>query len=61
PRIHGVLFTGGRPKYLTAQLLDGRPLNSQFTDAPTWGPAAKIAATYLAPYLERRDRAPALA
>jgi sulfide:quinone oxidoreductase len=61
PRIHGVLFTGGAPKYITAQLVGGRPLNSQFTDAPTWGPGAKIAATYLAPYLERCDHAPALA
>ncbi len=61
PRIHGMLFTGGKPKYLTAQLVGGRPLNSQFTDAPTWGPTAKIAATYLAPYLARCDQAPALA
>jgi sulfide:quinone oxidoreductase len=61
PRIHGMLLTGGTPKYVTAQLVNGRPLNSQFTDAPTWGPEAKIAATYLTPYLERCDRAPALA
>jgi hypothetical protein len=30
--------------------------SSQITETPTWSPASKIAARYLAPYLEEYDR-----
>ncbi len=56
PVIHGILLTGGKPKYLTAQITGGYGFSSEITDEPTWTPAAKIAARYLAPYLDRRDK-----
>jgi sulfide:quinone oxidoreductase len=56
PEIHGILLTGAAPRFLTARVAGGRGLHSEITDEPTWSPAAKIAARYLAPYLERRDR-----
>jgi sulfide:quinone oxidoreductase len=59
PEIRGVLLTGGAPRYLTARLAGGRGLHSEVTDEPTWSPPTKIAARYLAPYLERRARQPA--
>lgn len=57
PRIHGMLLTGGKPKYLTALLSGECAFDSQITDAPVAGPAAKIAAAHLGPYLERCDQA----
>lgn len=56
PVIRGMLLTGGKPKYLTAQITGGRGFASEITDTPTWAPASKIAAKYLAPYLHDRDR-----
>jgi sulfide:quinone oxidoreductase len=53
PEIHGILLTGAQPRYLTARLAGGRALHSEISDQPTWSPPAKIAARYLAPYLER--------
>lgn len=57
PIIRGILLTGERPRYLTAQITGGASFSSQITDEPTWSPPMKIAAQYLAPYLEERDRA----
>jgi sulfide:quinone oxidoreductase len=57
PVIHGILLTGGAPRYLSARVSGGRGIRSEITDAPTWTPPAKIAARYLAPYLDRRNRA----
>jgi sulfide:quinone oxidoreductase len=57
PVIHGVLLGGDRPLYLTAHVTGGHGSRSQATDHPTWSPGAKIAAKYLGPYLESRDRA----
>jgi sulfide:quinone oxidoreductase len=57
PVIHGMLLTGGRPKYLSARITGGHGFSSEITDAPTWSPPVKIAAKYLAPYLDRRDHA----
>ncbi|MEA2126345.1 MAG: sulfide:quinone oxidoreductase, partial [Solirubrobacteraceae bacterium] len=54
PEIRGLLLTGGAPLYLSARLVGGRGFHSTITDTPTWSPPAKIAATYLAPYLETR-------
>jgi sulfide:quinone oxidoreductase len=54
PAIHGMLLTGGAPLYLSARLSGGRGLGSQAGPEPNWSPATKIAARYLAPYLEGR-------
>jgi sulfide:quinone oxidoreductase len=56
PVIHGMLLGGRRPLYLSADLTGGHGSNSQVSDTPTWSPVTKIAARYLAPYLEARDR-----
>jgi sulfide:quinone oxidoreductase len=56
PVIHAVLLSLGKPKYLSAHLTGGHGSSSEITDTPTWSPATKIAARYLAPYLDERDR-----
>jgi sulfide:quinone oxidoreductase len=56
PVIHGMLLTDGKPLYLTAQITGGHGFSSEISDVPTWTPPSKIAAKYLAPYLEERDR-----
>ena len=56
PVIHGILLTGGKPRYLSAHVTGGHGSSSEITEAPTWSPASKIAAKYLAPYLENHDR-----
>jgi sulfide:quinone oxidoreductase len=55
PEIRGLLLTGGRPRFLTARMVGGQGFESRITDAPTWSPPTKIAAQYLAPYLEALD------
>jgi len=52
PVIHGMLLTGGKPRYLSAQITGGHGSSSQITDHPTWSPATKIVAKHLAPYLQ---------
>ncbi len=56
PVIHGILLTGGKPRYLSAHVTGGHGSSSQITEVPTWSPATKIAAKYLSPYLEKHDR-----
>jgi len=56
PIIHGVLLGGDKPLYLSAHLTGGHGSSSEISEAATWSPASKIAARYLAPYLESRDR-----
>jgi sulfide:quinone oxidoreductase len=56
PVIHGMLLTNGEPQYLTAHITGGHGFSSQITATPAWSPPSKIAAKYLAPYLEERDR-----
>ncbi len=56
PVIQGMLLTNGKPRYLTAHITGGHGFSSEITDTPTWSPPNKIAAKYLAPYLEQRDR-----
>src|SRR5580704_10494880 len=56
PMIHGMLLTNEEPRYLTAHITGGHGFSSEITDAPTWSPPSKIAAKYLAPYLEKHDR-----
>jgi sulfide:quinone oxidoreductase len=57
PVIRGKLLTDGEPLYLTAHITGGQgaSYSSQVTDTPAWTPAAKIAARYLAPYVEALD------
>jgi sulfide:quinone oxidoreductase len=56
PMIHGMLLTGDKPLYLTAQITGGHGFSSEVSETPTWSPTAKIAARYLAPTLEGYDR-----
>lgn len=55
PIIHGVLLGAGKPLYLSAHLTGGHGSSSEVSETPTWSPGTKIAARYLAPYLESRD------
>jgi sulfide:quinone oxidoreductase len=57
PVVHGILIGGERPLYLSAHITGGHGSSSEVSEEPTWSPATKIAARYLAPYLESRDRA----
>jgi sulfide:quinone oxidoreductase len=57
PVMRGMLLTGGAPKYLCARITGGHGFSSEITDQPMWSPPVKIAARYLAPYLDRRDHA----
>jgi sulfide:quinone oxidoreductase len=56
PTIHGMLLTNGKPQYLTAHITGGHGFNSEITATPPSSPPSKIAAKYLTPYLEKRDR-----
>jgi hypothetical protein len=56
--IHGVLLTGGEPRYLSAHITGGHGFSSQITEEPTWSPSTKISARYLVPYLQERGGAP---
>jgi sulfide:quinone oxidoreductase len=56
PVIHGMLLTDDKPLYLTAKITGGHGFVSEVSDEPTWQPPGKIAAKYLAPYLDRFDR-----
>ena len=55
PVIRGMLLTDQEPVYLTARLTGGGSFHSQIAETPTWYPASKIAARYLAPYLDGLD------
>jgi sulfide:quinone oxidoreductase len=55
PTIDGMLLTGGRPRYLHARITGGHGFSSEVSDEPISSPPRKIAARYLAPYLERLD------
>lgn len=57
PVINGILLGGERPLYLSAHITGGHGSSSEVSDTPSWSPGSKIAAKYLAPYLESRDRA----
>jgi sulfide:quinone oxidoreductase len=56
PEIHGLLLTGGKPRYLSAHVTGGHGSSSEISDTPAWSAATKIVAKYLAPYLDQRDR-----
>jgi sulfide:quinone oxidoreductase len=57
PVIHGILLTADEPRYLTARITGGAGFSSEISDTPSWSPPTKIAAKYLAPYLDRLDHA----
>ena len=56
PVMHAKLLTGGKPLYLSAQITGGHGFSSEVSDTPTWSPPSKIAARYLAPYLDALDK-----
>jgi sulfide:quinone oxidoreductase len=51
PVLRTVLLTGDGPRYLSSRMRNGRPLSSVASRWPSWSPADKIAAPFLAPYL----------
>jgi sulfide:quinone oxidoreductase len=55
PEIRAVLLGAGKPLYLSARLTGGHGSDSQLSEEPSWSPPSKIAARYLAPYLESMD------
>jgi sulfide:quinone oxidoreductase len=57
PTVHAILLGGDKPLYLSAQIVGGRGSSSELSETPSWSPVGKIAAHYLAPYLDARDRA----
>ncbi|MFI4990196.1 MAG: NAD(P)/FAD-dependent oxidoreductase [Solirubrobacterales bacterium] len=52
PVLRGMLLTYDKPYYMTAQIAGGHGFSSQFSSEPLWQPVSKIAAKYLAPYLD---------
>jgi sulfide:quinone oxidoreductase len=56
PVMRGMLLTDGKPVYLTARITGGHGFSSEISDIPTWSPATKITAKYLAPYLAAEDQ-----
>jgi sulfide:quinone oxidoreductase len=56
PIVHAILIGGERPLYLSAHITGGHGSSSEISETPTRSHAAKIAAKYLGPYLEARDR-----
>lgn len=57
PVIRAILLGADKPLYLSAHITGGHGSSSQVSEKPAWSPPTKIAAKYLAPYLESRDRA----
>jgi sulfide:quinone oxidoreductase len=55
PELHAILLGADKPLYLSAQVTGGHASSSQISDQPTWSPPSKIAAKYLAPYLQSLD------
>jgi sulfide:quinone oxidoreductase len=56
PVIRGILLSAERPVYMTAHIAGGHGTASEISVEPLWSPAAKIAAKYLAPYLNAKNR-----
>jgi len=55
PVIHGMLLTGGRPRYMSAKIVGGQGESSYFGETPPTGGEHKITARYLTPYLASLD------
>ncbi|HEY6398693.1 MAG TPA: FAD-dependent oxidoreductase, partial [Solirubrobacteraceae bacterium] len=58
PEIRAILLGGDKPLYLSAHVTGGHGSSSQVSEEPLWSPPTKIAARYLAPYLESHDHEP---
>jgi len=56
PEIHAIRPGVDKPLYLSAHVTGGHGSSSQLSEQPTWWPPTKIAAKYLAPYLEQIRR-----
>jgi sulfide:quinone oxidoreductase len=56
PVMRAKLLTDGEPLYLTARISGGAGFSSEVSSTPTWSPPSKIAARYLAPYLDALDK-----
>jgi len=57
--LRSVLLTGDRPLYIQALIEGDRPKASSVSEEPPWSPPQKVAARYLAPYLEAWKERPA--
>lgn len=57
PVLRGLLLTGGKPLYLSAEIAGGHGGSSQISETPAWTPGVKIVAKYLGPFLERHGQA----
>jgi sulfide:quinone oxidoreductase len=57
PIIRGMLLTGGRPLYLSAQLVAGLGWRSAIYERPPWPADEKVIAEELGPYLRKLDAA----
>jgi sulfide:quinone oxidoreductase len=55
PVLRGMLMTYDKPYFMSAQITGGHGYSSEFSSEPLWQPVSKIAAKYLAPYLESLD------
>lgn len=55
PVLRGMLMTYDSPRYMSAQITGGHGFSSEFSSEPLWQPVSKIAAKYLAPYLDSLD------
>ncbi len=56
PMLQAILLGADKPLYLSAHVTGGHGSDSEISEEPRWSPPVKIAARYLAPYLESRDR-----
>jgi sulfide:quinone oxidoreductase len=56
PVVHAVLLGARKPLYLSAHLAGSHGSSSEISESPSWSPPSKIAARYLGPYLDGRDR-----
>lgn len=61
PFIHAILIGGEKPLYLSAHITGGHGSSSSASETPGDSPRSKIAAKYLAPFLDARDRVAASA
>jgi sulfide:quinone oxidoreductase len=55
PVLRGMLMTYDKPYFMSAQITGGQGYSSEFSSEPLWQPVGKIAAKYLAPYLDSLD------
>jgi sulfide:quinone oxidoreductase len=55
PVIRGMLLTGEKPLYLSAEITGGQGFSSEIAEEPSWSPPSKIAAKYLGPCLVQLD------